>query len=133
MGPSLITNQVHLLRVGELYIPNIIIPESITPSTVTNKTIKLGSFNDVNAFVPRNKLNGYGVMPTVPNFELQTNRKGETIDNGPNNIPTQEEKKKKQQRRYTIQTNGCQMNVADSERLEGILWKELGLVSHSCW
>mmetsp|Transcript_20971 Transcript_20971/g.24030 ORF Transcript_20971/g.24030 Transcript_20971/m.24030 type:complete len:330 (+) Transcript_20971:218-1207(+) len=95
VGPSSITHQVHVIRVEELYIPNMILPESIIPSTVNNKTIKLGSFNGVNALVPRNKLKGHGVMPTVPNFELQKNRKGETIDNvvdndnddDPNNIP----------------------------------------------
>mmetsp|Transcript_46489 Transcript_46489/g.50121 ORF Transcript_46489/g.50121 Transcript_46489/m.50121 type:complete len:89 (-) Transcript_46489:33-299(-) len=67
--------QVHVIRVEELYIPNIILPESIIPSTVNNKTIKLGSFNGVNALVPRNKLKGHGVMPTVPKFALQKNRK----------------------------------------------------------
>mmetsp|Transcript_223 Transcript_223/g.236 ORF Transcript_223/g.236 Transcript_223/m.236 type:complete len:160 (+) Transcript_223:1-480(+) len=97
VGPSSITQQVHVIRVEELYIPNIILPESIptVQNTKSKNTIKLGSFNGVNALVPRNKLKGHGVMPTVPNFELQKNRKGETIDNvvdndnddDPNNIP----------------------------------------------
>ena len=118
VGPSSITNQVHVIRVEELYVPNVL-PKAIDRvyRDKTNKDgggeTKLGSFHGVNALVPRNKLKGHGVMPRVPKFERTT----------PGAAPSTTK-----QRTYAIQTNGCQMNVADSERLEGILQDELGLV-----
>jgi hypothetical protein len=65
IGPSSHTNQVHLIRVEELYIPNIVLPtERKSLSTLTSidsKEInKLGSFNGINALVSRNKLKGHG-------------------------------------------------------------------------
>ena len=56
-------------------------------------------------------------MPTVPKFERRTGPKGK-----------KQHLRREEQRTYAIQTNGCQMNVADSERLEGILQDELGLI-----
>jgi hypothetical protein len=120
VGPSSSTNQVHVVRIEELYVPNILLPSAIDRLYAGDKNnggngdVKLGSFHGVNALVPRNKLKGHGVMPTVPKFE----RHRATGD---------EESQEQSPRTYAIQTNGCQMNVADSERLEGILQDELGL------
>ena len=114
VGPSASTNQVHVIRIEELYVPNVL-PKAIERVYRRDDEgdAKLGSFNGVNEMVPRNKLKGHGVMPRVPKFERR--RTGESELEG------------QQQRTYAIQTNGCQMNVADSERLEGILQDELGL------
>ncbi len=110
IGPSSTTNQVHVVRVEELYVPNVL-PKAIERVNIGDA--KLGSFGGVNAMIPRKKLKGHGVMPRVPKFERK--RTGET-------------ELHQKQRTYAIQTNGCQMNVADSERLEGILQDELGLM-----
>jgi tRNA-2-methylthio-N6-dimethylallyladenosine synthase len=60
----------------------------------------IGSFSGTNQVLPRRKsLKGHGVVPEYP------------MD------PSS----------YHIQTSGCQMNVADSERLEGILQQDLKL------
>lgn len=116
VGPSSSTNQVHVIRVEELYVPNVL-PKAIERVYAGDESdLKLGAFNGVNQLVPRNKLKGHGVMPRVPKFERR--HKGET------EVLQQQQQ---QQRTYAIQTNGCQMNVADSERLEGILQDELGL------
>ena len=128
VGPSTATNQVHVVRVEELYVPNVV-PKMIEriyagTTTTNNNEPKLGSFSGVNALIPRNKLKGHGVMPRVPKFE----RKRDTTGQQEQEQHAQTENPKQQQRTYAIQTNGCQMNVADSERLEGILQDELGLM-----
>jgi len=126
VGPSSLTNQVHVIRVEELYVPNVLsLPKAIdriysdgSKDNDDGNNAKLGSFRGVNALVPRNKLKGHGVMPTVPKFER----------NRTHNRASSDDPSASRRRTYVIQTNGCQMNVADSERLEGILQDELGLV-----
>ena len=119
VGPSSSTNQVHVIRVEELYVPNALpkMIDRVYDKKKNKDDIKLGAFNGVNALIPRNKLKGHGVMPTVPKFERRTGPKGK-----------KQHLRREEQRTYAIQTNGCQMNVADSERLEGILQDELGLI-----
>lgn len=58
---------------------------------------RVGAHQGINRLVKRAKLKGAGVLPTFPS----------------------------QMQAYTIQTAGCQMNVADSERLEGVLQDQL--------
>ena len=135
VGPSSLTNQVHVIRVEELYVPNVLSPPKAIDRIYSDgskdddegdKNAKLGSFRGVNALVPRNKLKGHGVMPTVPKFE----RKRTHDSTAPKGFDEYQDDDPSASRRrtYVIQTNGCQMNVADSERLEGILQDELGLV-----
>ena len=69
-------------------------------STASDDEAPVGAFGGSNALLPRRKLKGQGVLPIVDLGDLKT---------------------------YSIQTSGCQMNVADSERLEGVLQNELGL------
>jgi len=133
VGPSSTTNQVHVIRVEELYVPNILLPKAIDRvynNANTNGDIddvKLGSFNGVNGLFPRNKLKGHGVMPRVPKFERKrTGTQAAIMIDGRDGAEPQQQQQ--EPRTYAIQTNGCQMNVADSERLEGILQDELGLV-----
>lgn len=63
---------------------------------------RVGSHSGKNALITRGKLKGQGVMPTFP-----------TLKDG--------------NKTYLIQTAGCQMNAADSERLAGVLEHKLGL------
>ena len=103
------TNQVHLVKVEELLLRPVysaILPTTTTTTTTTtlpnNNNVKVGSHFGINALLPRRsnqKLKGKGVL-------AQSHATPKT---------------------YFIQTNGCQMNVADSERLEGILQDDLGL------
>jgi tRNA-2-methylthio-N6-dimethylallyladenosine synthase len=60
---------------------------------------RVGSHKGKNAILQRGKLKGLGVTPSIPT-SMQT---------------------------YHIQTSGCQMNVADSERLAGVLRNELNM------
>lgn len=91
------TEQVHIVRVEEMMIRH-------RPNLVPNaeKHTRVGSHTGRNAIVSRRKLKGQGVMPKLPDVFAT-------------------------QKSYHIQTNGCQMNVADSERLAGILENELQL------
>ena len=67
------------------------------PTSASNSV--LGGHAGRNALVPRSKLKGQGVTPEMPT-QFQT---------------------------YSIHTSGCQMNVADTERLAGVLQHELHL------
>eukprot|EP00536_Pseudo-nitzschia_multiseries_P017280 jgi/Psemu1/224359/e_gw1.1468.7.1 len=67
-------------------------------------------------------------MPTVPEFRRRTSSSSSSGQSEEASSPSQEQQQQQKQRTYAIQTNGCQMNVADSERLEGILQDELGLM-----
>lgn len=92
----------HVLQVLEVWMDDpvrVMIENNSKNSTlkVTN-VVPVGSYTGINSITPIKKLKGQGVLPEFP--ELQT---------------------------YSIQTAGCQMNVADSERLAGILETELEL------
>lgn len=60
----------------------------------------VGTHKGRNAVLPLRKLKGQGVIPEFPALAFQ---------------------------KYMIQTSGCQMNVADSERLAGVLEHELNM------
>jgi tRNA-2-methylthio-N6-dimethylallyladenosine synthase len=106
------TNQVHVVRVEELLIrhtPNLL------QSDDTKQTRVVGSYSGQNKVVPRRKLKGSGIIPEFPAL----------LSSPPHNHPEADTKQPPQ--KYLIQTSGCQMNVADSERLAGILEHELQL------
>lgn len=91
------TNQVHVVKVEELHLVHQAQQNQAFTSTIVGG-IQEGAGNVV---VPRQKLKGSGLTPVSwPDVSPKT---------------------------YTIQTAGCQMNVADSERLAGVLQNELGL------
>jgi tRNA-2-methylthio-N6-dimethylallyladenosine synthase len=91
------TNQVHLVKVEELLLQ----PSPRYNDNNNNQLLKVGSHVGMNALLPRSsqKLKGKGAVA----------------------------KSHSNPKTYFIQTNGCQMNVADSERLQGILETDLGL------
>ena len=70
------------------------------PIETTYETDRVGAHQGINSLVRRPKLKGAGVLPTLPS----------------------------NMRTYSIQTAGCQMNVADSERLAGVLQDQLKMV-----
>jgi tRNA-2-methylthio-N6-dimethylallyladenosine synthase len=91
------TDQVHVIRVEE-----ILIQHNTNLFQDESKESRIGSHGGRNAILPRGKLKGQGVMPEMPDL-------------------------KQEDKTYHIQTAGCQMNVADSERLAGILENDLKL------
>lgn len=92
---------VHLIRIEDLLVKH---------QSKSSEKI-LSSQNKV--ITSRKKLSGKGIIPKTP-FILS----GNSNDNE-NTKPVAE--------KYTLLTNGCQMNVADSERMEGILQDNLNL------
>jgi tRNA-2-methylthio-N6-dimethylallyladenosine synthase len=111
------TNQTHIIECLELFLPNIPTVEKLDPSaavgsrksittttttTTTTDNGAVGEHNGVNALVKRNKLKGIGFLPSITYSSFFDST-------------------------YSIKTNGCQMNVADSERLEGILQHQLNM------
>jgi len=114
----------HIIRVDDLHI-------QLQPSSMTG----IGSKNTINK--KRKKLKGLGKFPLSPTFqkvdgEIINNKvEGEIINNG---IENDDEQSKviysvPNAQYYKILTSGCQMNVADSERIMGALEGELGLKS----
>lgn len=91
------TNQHHLILAEELLLNHL---SRMDGATKDNNTIpRVGSHSGQNALIARSKLRGQGVTPTFP----------------------------KNPKTYKIHTVGCQMNVADSERLKGVFQHDLGM------
>lgn len=121
---STTTTGWHLIRVDDLHI-------QLNPTQQKDDSSSKNRINKV-----RPKLKGSGVIPLSPLFQkvTDTNTDTEAINNGIDNeednaalckmiysIPNA--------KYYKILTAGCQMNVADSERIMGVLEGELGLTS----
>jgi len=99
---SQITNQFHIVKVEEIAVLNKPTLFTTEIEGIPNKLI--GSHEGKNALIPRSKLKGIGVTPTLPDFSSPDTNKT-----------------------YVIHTAGCQMNMADTERLAGVLEHSLGM------
>ncbi|KAL9188270.1 hypothetical protein ACHAXT_006648 [Thalassiosira profunda] len=104
----------HVIRVDDVHI-------ELNPLTMATSE---GSKNVINT--KRNKLKGSGKVPLSPVFQR--------VDGGNNGIEDDDRQSKTiysvpDAQYYKILTAGCQMNVADSERIMGVLEGELGLKS----
>ncbi|CAB9508377.1 tRNA-2-methylthio-N(6)-dimethylallyladenosine synthase [Seminavis robusta] len=94
------TKQFHVVLVEELLVRHA---AQTTTLSNTNEPKPVGAFSGRNAVLPRRKLPGKGVVPTLPSNWAH--------------------------KKYRIETSGCQMNVADSERLAGVLEHDLQMDS----
>ena len=108
----------HIIRVDDLHI-------ELQPSIMVSGAT--GSKNIINK--KRNKLKGSGYIPLSPSFQKVETNSVETNNNG---IENDDEQSKTiysvpDAKYYRVLTSGCQMNVADSERITGVLEGELGL------
>lgn len=152
---SEITGRTHLIKVEELYLRGVVVVRSMLKQqrqrqrptddddegggashsgpddddATVQLSPRVGSHGGTNALIPRRRLKGLGVMPEVPTFVRRGGggANGADMDAAAASTSTATALA----RSYTIQTNGCQMNVADSERLEGILQHDLGLVKET--
>ncbi|KAL7497373.1 hypothetical protein ACHAWT_006385 [Skeletonema menzelii] len=104
----------HLIRVDDLYIQ------------LVDETNATGSKNKINKDRP--KLKGSGKIPLSPIFQKIG---AETSNDGIDNDEAQAKMiySVPNAKHYQILTSGCQMNVADSERIMGVLEGELGLTA----
>jgi tRNA-2-methylthio-N6-dimethylallyladenosine synthase len=92
---------VHILPsdIGQYHVVKVDELAVMHRPTARGDTPMLGGHSGVNAVIPRSKLKGQGVTPQLPDSP----------------------------KTYLIHTTGCQMNVADTERLAGVLEKSLNL------
>lgn len=121
---STTTTGWHLIRVDDLHI-------QLNPTQQKDDSSSKNRINKV-----RPKLKGSGVIPLSPLFQkvTDTNTDTEAINNGIDNEEDNAALSKMiysipNAKHYKILTAGCQMNVADSERIMGVLEGELGLTS----
>ncbi|KAK1743471.1 tRNA A37 methylthiotransferase [Skeletonema marinoi] len=110
----------HLIRVDDLFI-------KLVGDTDTTAD---GSKNRINKVRP--KLKGSGQIPLSPVFQ-KIGTDADIIDSN-DGIDNDDEQSKMiysvpNAKHYQILTSGCQMNVADSERIMGVLEGELGLTA----
>lgn len=122
----------HIIRVDDLYID--IQPSTMIPTTdAADKTTAVATTSKNVINKTRNKLKGVGAIPLSPTFSKRLNNydgssnimeEDDIILSSSKTIYTVPNAKY-----YKIVTTGCQMNVADSERIMGILENELGLQS----
>ena len=103
--PDADNDRWHVIQVAEIWLDesSLMLPTNDLNGTNVDIDSRIGSFSGTNRVLTnrRRKLKGQGVTSSVP----------------------------KQLSTYSIQTSGCQMNVADSERLAGILHNDLRMTS----
>mmetsp|Transcript_13257 Transcript_13257/g.24877 ORF Transcript_13257/g.24877 Transcript_13257/m.24877 type:complete len:741 (+) Transcript_13257:78-2300(+) len=119
------TKQIwHLVRVDDLLIDYV--PNSIR-TTVDDGVVVEGQNDDMMRFkqkgvnkviTTRSKLKGFGMTAVAPKIGMIVEEQQEQ---------QQQQQKIQAARTYHIATSGCQMNVADSERLAGVLENKLKL------
>ena len=100
---STATQQFHVVLVEELLVAHqrdSPSPKRQAPAPFDDDDAPVGTFAGRNALLPVRTLKGQGITPVFPAV-LE---------------------------KYMVQTSGCQMNVADSERLAGVLENELHMV-----
>jgi tRNA-2-methylthio-N6-dimethylallyladenosine synthase len=105
-----IGERFHLCRIDDLlldYVQNSK-TDQILEEQETTLQFKQRGVNKV--IMQRSKLKGSGTQPVAPNFGKAEGEQGEGYA-----------------KTYYIATSGCQMNVADSERLAGVLQNNLKL------
>lgn len=110
--------QWHLCRIDDLlidYIPNT---RGEDDDDVSSSTMQFKQTGVNKVITKRSKLKGLGTTPTAPKIlNLNDSESNDiNIDNNKNVAKS-----------YHITTTGCQMNVADSERLAGVLENKLHL------
>jgi hypothetical protein len=114
---SQIMTKWHIVRVDDLHLRPITTSSSSSTSSNKNVIHKI-----------RPKLKGSGVIPLSPAFQKNNNpNKDDKLIN--DTFDTQSIYTIPNAKYYKIVTTGCQMNVADSERIMGVLEGELGLSS----
>ena len=99
-GDVLIVQSASTKQFHVVNVEELMIQNSVTNDDGIKMDVPVGAFSGRNALLPRKKLAGKGVTPELPDF-----------------------------RKYMVQTSGCQMNVADSERLAGVLENDLQMQS----
>ena len=106
------TRQWHLIQIVELWIQNPITPLSASPSTATATQSSSSSSSDSTTTISPRLGSHMGSNDLIRRRSNRLEGQGNsaTTDTNMNQLKT-----------YHIQTAGCQMNVADSERLAGIL------------
>jgi tRNA-2-methylthio-N6-dimethylallyladenosine synthase len=99
------SGDIHVVQSSSTHQVHVIkVEELLLQHLVESQVIgnmRVGAHNGRNALISRSKLKGQGVTPKIP-------------DNP---------------KTYQIHTSGCQMNVADTERLAGVLENELKMKS----
>ncbi len=109
-------NQWHLCRVDDLMIDYVNSEKDAATTKMEEETMAFKQRGVNKIITNRSKLKGLGTTPIAPNFLVQDSDSADDKVSMDNVAKT-----------YHIATSGCQMNVADSERLAGVLENNLKL------
>eukprot|EP00554_Chaetoceros_debilis_P001104 CAMPEP_0194089944 /NCGR_PEP_ID=MMETSP0149-20130528/36735_1 /TAXON_ID=122233 /ORGANISM="Chaetoceros debilis, Strain MM31A-1" /LENGTH=740 /DNA_ID=CAMNT_0038774035 /DNA_START=72 /DNA_END=2294 /DNA_ORIENTATION=- len=109
-------DQWHLCRVDDLMVDYINSEKDDSTRLMEEETLAFKQRGVNKVITNRSKLKGLGTTPIAPKF----------IQEGSENLEDQDGKGHIA-KTYHIATSGCQMNVADSERLAGVLQNNLKL------
>jgi tRNA-2-methylthio-N6-dimethylallyladenosine synthase len=117
------SKQWHLCRIDDLLIDYVsksdkdgdLNSDSDLDESIPVMNFKQRGVNKI--FTSRSKLKGLGTTPKTPQI----------IPNVDNLVTSSTTGNKKIAKKYHVATSGCQMNVADSERLAGVLENKLNL------
>ena len=105
----------HLCRIDDLlidYIPNTNNEKKEMNQEIDNANMKFKQHGTNKVITSRSKLKGLGTTPKTPIFNTSDTNMDDTTNAA---------------KSYQIITTGCQMNVADSERLAGVLENKCNL------